>query len=346
MNNCSLQTWNQISLIPLLLAFLGCARATADDRILWTAKWNHEGSQFAIGGIHSLWIFDAKTFEKKSLLPTLTWGVSDADDIPYFAVTHVAWHPGGNRLAVSSQGRNVNGIYDVVTGERIALTAPADDFGRGISWNPDGSRVAFTSDDRLLITKANGTLLHDIPRYKDAKGLTGVAWSPKGDRMVTIGGRITLHDARGRPIKQKMHRPEAEEEDQLLLGVAWHPSGEFFTVSDYGTEVDDPVLQFWSADADLMKSITLKGDAEVRNVAWNREGSRLASASMKLQIWNQEGELEFAAEAPDLLWGVDWHPNGNQILTSSIDGRVTMWSSTAQVVKEIVVPVEAEIRPK
>ena len=342
MNKCSLQTWNQISLIPLLLALLGCARTTADDRILWAAKWNHDGSQFAIGGIRTFWVFDSKTFEKRSLLPTTTRGFSDDNDMPYFALTHIAWHPGGNRLAVSSQGRNVNGIYDVSSGERMALTTSADEFGRGVSWSPDGSRVAFTSDDRLLISKSDGTLIHDIPRYQDAKGLTGVAWSPKGDRMVTIGGRITLHDAQGRPIKQKTHRPEAEEDLQLLLGVAWNPSGEFFVVSDYGTEVDDPVLQFWSADAELMKSITLKGDAEIRNVEWNREGSRLASASSKLQIWNQEGELEFAAEAPDLLWGVDWHPSGDQILTSGIDGRVTIWNSTAQVVKEIVLLTETQ----
>jgi len=120
--------------------------------------------------------------------------------------------------------------------------------------------------------------------------------------------------------------------------VAWHPSGDFFAVGDYGTEVDDPVLQFWSADGELLKSINLDGDTQIRDLSWNRDGTRLASASSKLGIWKRDGELEFEAKSPDLLWGVDWHPNGETILTSSIGGRVTLWSSAAKVVKEILEP--------
>jgi len=331
-----------VSLIVLSLLVIGNARATDHDNILWTARWNHDGSLFAIGGIHALWAFDSDTLEKKSLLPKAPGARSGDTNIPYMAVTRVAWHPSSNLLAVSSQGKNVNGIYDISTSKRTALTASQDHFGRGVSWSPDGSQLAFTSDDRLKISKADGTVLHDIPRYKEAKGLAGVAWSPSGDRIVTIGARITLHNAQGEAIKQMMHRPEARERDQLLLCIAWHPSGEFFVVGDYGTELDDPVLQFWSADGELLKSITLEGDTQIRNLSWNRGGTRLVSASSKLAIWTRDGELEYEAQSPDLLWGVDWHPNGDRILTSSIEGRVTLWSSTAEVVKEIVVPPESQ----
>jgi len=334
--------WVLVSLIALPLMVMEEARAKDHGNILWTARWQHDGSRFAVGGIHALWVFDSHTLEKKSLLPKMPGVQSSHTNFPYMAVTQVAWHPNSDLLAVSSQGKNVNGIYDIASGKRIPLTALQVDFGRGVSWSPDGSLLAFTSDDRLRISKADGTLLHDIPRYKDAKGLTGVAWRPSGDRIVTVGARITLHDAQGEPIKQMMHRPEARERDQLLLCVAWHPSGEFFVVGDYGTEVDDPVLQFWSADGELLKSITLKGDTQIRNLSWTGDGSRLASASSKLRLWTRDGELEFEAESPDLLWGVDWHPKDDKILTSSIEGRVTLWSSTAQVVKEVVVPPRSQ----
>jgi len=269
---------------------------------------------------------------------------SGKTQVPYSAITRLAWHPSRNLIAVSSQGQNVGGIYDALSGGRTALSAARTHFGRGVSWSPDGRRLAFTSDDRLMISEADGTRLYDIPRYQAAKGLTGVAWSPAGDRIVTIGARITLHNAQGKPIKQVMHRPEAEERLQLLLSVAWHPSGEFFAVGDYGTEVDDPVLQFWSAEGELIKNITLKGDTQIRDLAWNRDGSRLAAASRKLGIWTRDGELEFEAKSPDLLWGVDWHPNDNQILTSSIEGRVTLWSANAQVEKQVVGPPGTEPR--
>ena len=337
----------RLRIFSLLIAtslqiFGGWQAAGSEDNILWTARWNHDGSRFAVGGIHTLWVFNSITLEKKSLLSAPQKESPDHTDNSHMAVTRVAWQPGTNRLAALSQGKNVNGIYNIDTGKRVALTTMKKDFGRGVSWSPDGSRLAFTSDDRLIISKADGTLLHDIPRYMDAKGLTAAAWRPSGDRIVTVGARITLHDARGKPIKQVMHRPEAEDGDQLLLCVAWHPSGEFFVVGDYGTEVDDPVIQFWSAGGELLKSITMKGDAEIRNISWNRDGSKLASASDRLVIWNRDLEPEFEAESPDLLWGVDWHPDGKSILTSSIEGRVTLWNANAKVLKQVIVPSGSE----
>lgn len=206
-----IHAWVSVFLFALPLFALEKTRAMNFDNILWTARWNHDGSQFAVGGVRALWIFDSDTFNRKSLLRGALGGNADGSNLPYMAVTH----------------------------------------------------------------------------------------------------------------------------------LSWHPSGDFFVVGDYGTEVDDPVLQFWSADGQLFKSIPLEGDTQVRNVSWSPDGMRLASASSKLGIWTMDGELEFEGKSPDLLWGVDWHPNGDKILTSSIEGRVTLWSSIAEVVKEIVLPSES-----
>ena len=312
-------------------------RPTESDRILWTTQWNHDGTRFAVGGEHALWIYDADSLEGRSLLPRYVSARSESADRTYMAVTHVAWHPSKDVLAVSSQGANVCGIYDIGSGKLIRLPPLTDNAGRGISWSPKADKVALASPDdgHLRIYNIDGTLLHDVPRYKEAKGLTGVAWCPTGDRIVTIGSRITLHDDAGKPLKQWMHRTEAEERDQLLLSVSWHPSGEFFVVGDYGTQLDDPVLQFWSADGVLMKSISLEGDTEIRNISWNSDGTRLATATSKLTIWNRDGTTEFRGESPDLLWGVSWHPTNDTVLTSDLVGRVTLWSDRAQPIRQI-----------
>jgi len=329
-----------VSWMVLPLFATGNAQAQGDSQILWTADWNHDGSRFAVGGDHTLWVFDSKTFERKSLLPETQEATGDDITLPYMAVTHVSWHPRSNLLAVSSQGTDVNGVYDVASASRIPLKM---DGGRGVSWSPEGDVLAISSPGgHLRLWRSDGTLLHEIPRYKEAKGLTGVSWRPSGDRIITIGARITLHDKDGQPIRQMTHRPEAEERLNLLLCVEWHPSGEFFAVGDYGNDVDDPVLQFWSADGVLLKSVTIQGGAEIRNLSWNRDGTLLASASDKLRIWTRDGELKHESSSPDLLWGVAWHPDGDRILTSSHDGRVTLWSSTGTLMKEIVLPPESQ----
>jgi WD40 repeat protein len=81
-------------------------------------------------------------------------------------------------------------------------------------------------------------------------------------------------------------------------------------------------------------AITSPGDGHLR--IWNRGGTRLVSASEMLRIWTKDVELLLKHESTDLLWGVDWRPGGLRIVTSSIDGRVRLWNSDGELVKEIV----------
>lgn len=85
-----------------------------------------------------------------------------------------------------------------------------------------------------------------------------------------------------------------------------------------------------------MKTIAIDEGSEIRNVSWNHEGTLLASASDKLRIWTKAGELKHEGDSPDLLWGVDWHPRGHRLLTSSAEGRVTLWTPDAKVSRRIV----------
>lgn len=296
-----------------------------EARILWVAQWNPDGTHFAVGGIHALWLFDSATYKRKSLLPK-----RKDDD---FTVMSVAWHPSRPLLAVSSN-ESVNGIYDIVS---RATTPLKLDVGRGVSWNPKGDALAISSpgDGHLRIWNAKGTLLHNHPRHKEAVGLTGVAWSPDGERIVTLGKYLTLHDDKGAVIHQITHRPKSKR-FCLPLCVEWHPSGELFAMGDYGNEMDEPALQFWSRDGKMLDEFPIEGGTEIRNLSWSADGQWLATASDGLRIWARSGQLKSVGESADQLWGVDWHPDGTRIITSSQEGRVTLWDSSPKVVREIV----------
>lgn len=58
----------------------------------------------------------------------------------------------------------------------------------------------------------------------------------------------------------------------------------------------------------LMTNASSKG--EYRNVRWNKKGTRLASASDALRIWDFKGNLLTEGLSDDYLWGLFWHKEG------------------------------------
>ena len=267
-----------------LAALLQSAEAKeSPTNILWSVDWSSDDKLFAVGGA---WVglFDATTYERRRSASL------DASK----PASKIRWHPNRNLLAVSGGADDVTALYDLDTNRKTPLKIKEGT--RGIAWNSTGESVATAGDDgSLQIWSQDGKLQHTT-KPEHAKSLTGVAWHPAKDEVVTVGEFITLYDGLGTIIKQVSHRPEAKGLC-LLLCVEWHPSGQFFVVGDYGNRDtgDAPVLQFWSADCKLLKTINVASGAELRNVSWNRDGTLLASASDALRIWSNDGQLNTLA---------------------------------------------------
>jgi WD40 repeat protein len=304
------------------------AAESSQSHVLWSTDWSHDDRLFSVSGERVLRIYDAKTLEQLPAPPALPF------------TSRAAWHPGKNRLAITGWGGEGAGpgIYDLDTNEHLKF--PATEAARDIAWHPAGDRLGTAgTEGSLQIWTAGGKLLHTT-RPPASKGLTGVAWSPDGDRLVTVGEYVQLYDAEGRLLARSRRQSNGERGRVLLLCVAWHPSGEFFVVGDYGQREtgDPPNLTWYSAVGEPIRSIPREAGAEVRNLSWNPDGSRLASASDVLGIWTKDGELESSTESPSPLWGVRWSHDGRQILTSSYDGEVVLWDVEGNAVKQFRIP--------
>jgi len=304
------------------------AQESDNRNILWSVDWSADGRFFAVGGAW-VGVFDAKTNIRRST-PALE---------SLEAIAKVRWHPRLGLLALAGGKDGVTGIYDPAVDRITPL--PSSEGTRGIAWNRTGELVATAGNQgELQIWSARGRLLHTT-RPEHAKSLTGTAWSPTADQIVSVGEFLTLYDGEGRIIKQVRHRPDAKGM-VLLLCVEWHPSGEFMAVGDYGNREagDAPMIQFWSADLEKRGAVDVKGGAAFRNVSWNRDGSLLASASDALRIWSRDGRLMHEGNSPDPLWGVGWNRTGDRILTSSHDGRVDLWTDEARILQRVAVRPE------
>jgi WD40 repeat protein len=286
--------------------------------ILWTADYSPDGKFYAVGGTdRQLRIYDGKTNQVLTTYP-LSATIQGLD-----------WDPAGKWLAVALDHEPAR-LLDVATGQFMAL--PEVTGTRTLAWNPAGTLLAVGDYEGLLhLYDRQGKWLRTIKK-ENTKGFLSLDWHPTKDILLTGSDRIRVFDAQGKVLLNQKHR----EEETIILAVKWHPGGTFFATGDYGHKEEgiESVLQYWQADGTLLH--TLRGSkAEYRNIRWNKEGTLLATASDGLRLWSAKGQLQASGQTPDLLWGLDWHPQRTTLVTSSMQGRILLWNNQAQIIKTI-----------
>ncbi|KAF0130173.1 MAG: hypothetical protein FD155_1959 [Bacteroidetes bacterium] len=293
------------------------AQNTVTKQILWTADWSPNGKFIAIGGnTDTLTIYN-----ERNLKPLKSFHIKNT-------ITRVKWHPSKNIIAVATQMSSEKScIINLETNERIELNGISPDGARGIDWNYSGEYLAVADNDgQVLIYTIKGELIRKFANQSHStKGITAIAWHPRKNMLTTVADNIRFLDIDGNLLKSIKHRPE----DVLLLSIAWHRSGDFFVTGDYGDEKDTSLLQYWSEEGELLKSMDIS-KGEYRNLAWNPKGDRLATASDALRIWDTKGNLISVGKSEDYLWGLSWNKQGNRIITSSLEQRIILWNRKAK----------------
>jgi len=291
------------------------AQVKKAKEILWTTDWSPNGKYIAIGGnTDSLRIYNGARLKSYKSIPFNG------------TITRLQWHPSKNTIAVATQlSADKPCLIDLDTNKKIELNGISADGARGLDWNATGTLLAVADNDgQILIYDTQGTLVKTI-KNENGLSITAIDWHPDGKRLVVVSDKIRLFDTSGNLLKSIRHRPESV----LLLSVAWHPSGAFFVTGDYGDSENKSLLQYWSQDGKLLQSVAV-GQAEFRNLSWNPKGSRLATASDALRIWDLKGNLISYGKSPDYLWGVAWNKNGTRIVTSSLEQRIALWNAKAE----------------
>jgi WD40 repeat protein len=296
------------------------AQNTLTKEILWTTDWSPNGKFIAMGGnIDSLKIYSESNLKTYKSLPIKN------------TITRVKWHPTKNIIAVTTQMSDEKSfIFNLETNEKIELLGISTDGARGVDWNYTGDYVAIADNDgQILIYDIKGKLIRKFVN-ESTKSITAIEWHPKKNILTTVTDKIRFFDMEGNLLISIKHR----QEDVMLLSIAWHKSGDFFVTGDYGDERDKSLLQYWSEQGELLKTIDIS-KGEYRNLSWNSKGDKLASASDALRIWDTNGNLISEGTSKDYLWGVSWNEKGNKIITSSLEQRIILWNKRAKRIKRI-----------
>lgn len=311
----------RILLVILLSNLLWNTVFAQDDEppVLWTTRWSNDGQWIAVGGDDSiLRIYDTKNFQ---LHEEFAFEGS---------ILRMEWHPTKSKLAVGAT-HTASCIIDLDFRTRKALAGSTIGY-RGIAWNSDGKYLAGSGlNAKVVIWDELGEIIQSISK-EDTYSYVGIDWHPKRDEVIVLGDVIRLYNMKGELIDRLRHRSERV----LMLSVQWHPSGKFYALGDYGIPEYNysPILQFRNQKNEQIFSNEICS-AEIRNIRWNKKGSRLAVASDKLRIFSKKGKLLYTGNIAetDKLWGIDWSPDGKYIITSSQDRKAVIWNKKAEQVR-------------
>lgn len=295
---------------------------TSTKEILWTTDWSPNGKYIAIGGnVDTLKIYNEGRLTIHKSFPVKN------------TITRIKWHPSLNIIAVTTQMSDEKSfILNLCTNEKIELNGISPDGARGVDWNYTGEYLGVADNDgQILIYDIKGKLIRKfVNQVNSTKGITALDWHPKKNIFITVTDKIRFFDIEGNLLKSIKHR----QEEVMLLSIAWHKTGSFFVTGDYGDEKDKSLLQYWNEQGELLKTIDIS-KAEYRNLAWNPNGDRLATASDALRIWDTNGNLISVGNSKDYLWGVSWNEKGNRIITSSMEQRIILWNKKGKIIKSI-----------
>ena len=310
-------------ILVLCMVFLAKEIKAQDEsvaEILWTCDWSADGKFVAVGGnMDSLKIISTKDFKLYRSIPIKN------------TITRALWHPKKNLLAVATQlSEEKCCIIDLNTFEKTELNGISSDGARGISWDNSGEYLAVGDNDgRVSIYDSQGKLLNQF-KIEGTKSITCIDWHPTKKEVIFVSDKIYQCDINGKLIQTIKHR----EVEVLILSVAWHNSGSFFVVGDYGDGINNSLLQYWSNDGKLLKSIDAS-KGEYRNICWNSKGDQLATASDALRIWDVHGKLLFEGKSDAYLWGVSWDSKGKQLVTTSMKKEIILWNGKVKLIKRL-----------
>jgi tricorn protease-like protein len=272
-------------------------------------------------------------------------------------IESLAFSPDGKKLAVAGSAPARFGevqIWDSST-PGTSLTPPKSykaslDSIYGISWSPDGTRLAFGGADKVVrIIKADdGKELVKFENHSD--WVFATTW--------TVDGKRILSGSRDKAMKliDASNGQFIDDINKLLEGVvcfARHPKED---VVAYGGDMnltrtykmaENQGRTAANNDVNLQKELE-RMPGPVQAIAYSPDGTNLCVGSIggEARIFNVNDRKRVAALKghEGAIFAIAWHPTTNHVVTGGFDGKVRVFDGEKGELVRLFVPVPLKDR--
>lgn len=190
-----------------------------------------------------------------------------------------------------------------------------------ISSSMDGTIRLWSTEGRAILTYRGHT--PDVAR---------AVFAPGSDRIASAG---VLSDLR-------LWRPDGQDEKTLPISnigaLAWHPKNDLMALSDGNSNI-----QLWNSHTEVVQQTLTGHTANIRDLDFDAEGRRLASASEDgtVRLWDGDNGEAIATLSghTDLVWDVTFAPVAAEVYSgvpflasASADKTIRLWTVDGELI--------------
>jgi eukaryotic-like serine/threonine-protein kinase len=256
-----------------------------NDDVWGTLAWSPDDRLLAYGSRdNAIVICDAETGRRVHLL----------EGFDGLAISHMCWNSDGHYLASPGDNGTIR-VWDVQSGKILhtwrhqdsqSPTQPIEEYV-AIAWHPNGWQLASMSDVDGMVrvwdartAKLIDSFASDNRSRTGGAYDTGVAWSPDGERLVTVDRwyGIQIWKVAG------WQRLGVAQNDIILSSskIAWSPNGRFLAASG-STEAPMKIIDTNTAQP----IIAIFGQTGQAVLTWGSDGRQLlASRNGQSRLWD------------------------------------------------------------
>jgi WD40 repeat protein len=224
--------------------------------------WSIDGLRVA-GTERRLWVWDSQTDQ-------IVYNMNTTDTYSWYRSAF--WSQDGNSLLSTLYHFNTRTslieMWDTTTGQVSPLEIPGAENPIVEDWSPDERFIAIVTTDHpdvgpiQIFELSSEQIIHTFTRAE----VRPVAWDSSGTKFATssASGDITVWDT-----KNWQSIVTLPSQGDFKYSVEWHPLGNYIAATGDGGVI------IWNVNS---AASTFVHDQRVSDVAWDREGERLATS--------------------------------------------------------------------